>query len=239
MIVGMPMALYGINLPAPKRRIVATLAFCVLFAIGSRQVATRASETRELDSRVPPVHDERDNATWRSENQCGLNSLYVLLRLAGIDVDYHDVRRRYPNNGQPTSILTLQDLASQFGLELTAGKTNVVGLQRVAKPVIAHFETVATRGEASGHYVVVTNVNEQQVTYVDGTTAETRSVSWEDFNKLWTGFVLVHDRTNYARLPISAIALFVGVLVVVVTRVVMSVAHRLRTSPSKCLREPQ
>jgi ABC-type bacteriocin/lantibiotic exporter with double-glycine peptidase domain len=63
-------------------------------------------------------------------------------------------------------------------------------LQNAALPLIAHCEEEKT---VTGHYVVVTATNGEQVEFIDGTTAILQTQAMAQFRKSWSGYVLAID----------------------------------------------
>lgn len=65
------------------------------------------------------------------------------------------------------------------------------------------------RGETGGHFVVVLEATESGVLCVDGTTAETRQLSWRDFDRQWSGFV-AHLTSTRGLIAYASAALLSG-----------------------------
>ena len=131
---------------------------------------------------------------WRDQRACGVNSLYVLLRLHGCDSDYSQLSSELfdASRGGYTSLANLRDVASRRGLDLEMGRTSPDVLHEMSKPVIAHIEP-QEEGEW-GHYVVVLDANEDTVRTMDGTTAIVMTRPWREFASLWSGHVLYPTR---------------------------------------------
>lgn len=77
------------------------------------------------------------------------------------------------------SLLQIRETAAQHGLALQLTKLTPGELRGMPKPVIAHLDIV----HVNGHVV-----------YVDGTTAETRTTPWADFQRDWSGAIAYHPR---------------------------------------------
>jgi hypothetical protein len=87
-------------------------------------------------------------------------------------------------NEEGTSMLGIQLVALKFGLVLNAARISFGGLKGLHSPAIVHLNL----GNGEGHYVAVTRVTGNWVTYIDNGVEKTLSV--EDFSKLWTGYIL-------------------------------------------------
>jgi len=133
---------------------------------------------------------DSSKVVWRAENRCGLNCVYFLLRFDGRRVNYGEIetRRGVTRKGLPASLFEIRQLALGYGLGIETGRTNPDGLKAVAKPCIAHLESTAVSGTATGHFVVVVDANDK-VIFVDGTTAETVERAWPEFLRVWSGYI--------------------------------------------------
>jgi ABC-type bacteriocin/lantibiotic exporter with double-glycine peptidase domain len=163
---------------------------------------------------------EEGDKLWRVSEKCGINSLYLMLRLRGQDVQYRDVENSLGWNPQGHSLSELQNTAANLAgqLELETVKGNYDFLQTVDLPVIAHFEEAL---QAVGHFVVIYAVNDRVVEYVDGTTAAPTKLERELFNDIWSGYLIVAkpSRQNYPRIiGIIAIVAFPAFLIVKILR---------------------
>ena len=92
----------------------------------------------------------------------------------------------YTNNGQ-TSMLGIQETASQLGLDLTGKKMSYDELQKQTSPVIAHLNLA----NGQGHYVDIIKTTSSAVSYLDGNTIKT--VSRADFEGTWDGTILTQN----------------------------------------------
>lgn len=127
---------------------------------------------------------------WRIPANCGINSLYLLLRLHGIDLSYEDLTRRLRPTQDGTSLTQLRDAASSFGFGVRVVHLTPESLQSCPLPLIAHVEMEGV-ANTSGHYVVVTDATLQNVELIDGTTAIMQVIPRSDFIRRWTGYALI------------------------------------------------
>lgn len=135
-----------------------------------------------------PDTPSRSTKLWRSPNSCGVNCLYMMLRLNAKDADYTAVEKQTPVGESGTTLLELQRGAERFGLSLVAGKGTPEDLATCPLPAIAHFEEELGK---TGHYVVVTECHPDSICFIDGTTAMRHEVTIPEFQRRWTGYLLV------------------------------------------------
>jgi hypothetical protein len=160
-----------------RRREIVTLS--ALFAIHLSGVTTVicGADSRQMT----------DDLIWRTQHACGANCLYVLLKCADLDVPYMHVRDSLPKD-RDSSLADLRRVAAEVGLPLSIAKLRPVELASAPMPMIAHVEPTATRGESSGHFIVLLRVDEERCVYIDGSTAELKTRSREDLLRDWTGY---------------------------------------------------
>jgi ABC-type bacteriocin/lantibiotic exporter with double-glycine peptidase domain len=119
-----------------------------------------------------------------------VNSLYIMLRLHGIECDYHALTDEL-YAASPEGYNSMADLkrsAARRGLELEVGRTSPEALLELEKPVIAHIEPLERGG--GGHFVVVLKTDADTVQTMDGTTGNIMSRPWREFAGRWSGHVL-------------------------------------------------
>jgi len=134
---------------------------------------------------------------------CGPNCLLAMLRLYGRPVNPGDIMRYYPLHPDGMSLMELRQASGELEL---AGDVRLfedrVLAGRLAMPIIAHCR--AKDSPRAGHYVVVTSAGERSVTFLDGTTGGTQTMSNEAFAEYWTGYALV-PRRSLAGVPMSIV----------------------------------
>jgi hypothetical protein len=134
--------------------------------------------------------DASDQRQWRVEKKCGVNTLYLMLRLTSRPADYAAVERCVPVRSEGTTLLDMSRSAAAFGLELAVIKGTPATLRGGGLPVIAHLEEEVGTG---GHYVVVTAANEDAIEVIDGTSGKLRVIPESEFNKAWSRYLLIVD----------------------------------------------
>jgi Peptidase C39 family len=147
---------------------------------------------------------------WRVQNKCPVNSLYIALHVWGRQVSYRELEDRLPVGRAGSSLKELRDCARLFGADTKVLRLTPEALRACPLPVIAHCEE--EKG-VTGHYVVVVGISgDNQVEYIDGTTAVTDVLPMSEFRKKWTGHVLccASDAWWNRLLPAAAFLAAVG-----------------------------
>src|SRR5262249_12189210 len=139
---------------------------------------------------------------WRTSRYCGVTSVYVMLRLHGIDLPYESVKDQLPVTSAGSNLEDMRLVLTQHGLRAKAMKMNRQQLLgRCPMPCIAHIEEDAQRQFQTadrGHFVVLLRADAEKgvVESIDGTTAEMRGMPIPDFFREWTGYLLVAEQAT-------------------------------------------
>src|SRR5205807_7973475 len=139
---------------------------------------------------------------------CGPNSTYALLRLNNKDVKYADLIYWF-SDSSPSSLLEIRQCLLSFGLDSEARHIGPQVLGDCQVPFIAHFNGGR---DAIGHFVVVTVVTPDQVEVIDGTTARIEVLPRHEFEKAWSGYVIVPVRAGKIPVALFAIGGLIGVM---------------------------
>jgi peptidase C39-like protein len=163
-------------------------------------LANSALEPNSVWSREPVAvastnGDSGDELVWRSKRVCGLNCAYFVLRAHGKDPDYAEMQRRLLKE-EFTSLRDIKQAAAEYGVQLRLARMTPEQLRNVDKPAVAHFDLVDIKGGAQGHFVIVTQTDDNTVQFIDGTTVLTRSLSWREFQRNWSGYVAHRTSTE-------------------------------------------
>jgi hypothetical protein len=155
-----------------------------------------------------PLHE-------RAGRECGLNSLFLLLRLSGHHVTHEQVQAAVAVGPSGTSLLELQQAASRLGAKTLISRCSMAELLHRPKPVIAYFhlKTPGTQ-DRTGHYVVVLGTDETGVEVIDGTFATSFKYPASQFEAEWSGHILAlaPPQTWVRPLALSAVlGLWVGI----------------------------
>jgi hypothetical protein len=118
---------------------------------------------------------------------CGANSLYVFLRLHGVERSLEAIRNEVRVTAQGASMLELKEAAGRNGLDAAVLNTSPAELFG-RLPAIARLS--ADGSAEKGHYVVVTRADETLVHLIDGTTGLSNRVARTAFEREFSGYAL-------------------------------------------------
>jgi Peptidase C39 family len=170
-------------------------------------------------SAPPPSPGEGDESgspdakIWRTTaNKCGINAIFLLMRLNHKAVSYEGLERGVPVSTEGTSLADLHRYTRSLGLATRIVKTTPEKLGRYALPAIAHQEEELGN---TGHYVIITGLGPDRVELIDGTSAILMTQPMSEFRKRWTGYLLVVDTPSRWGWAFPATATLGGVVTVV------------------------
>jgi|SRR5579884_1899834 len=144
-----------------------------------------------------PGTGSEDKRLWRNVESCGINSAYVLLALSGRPVRYSEIAARLPVARDGVSLGDMKACLASFGLPAVVQRATPESLRQVPLPAIAHCEEEKA---ATGHYVVITAVTADHVEMIDGTNGNMVFFPMSDFQKNWSGYLLVTEKPEPSRL---------------------------------------
>jgi hypothetical protein len=173
---------------------------------------------------------------WRSTRVCGVNCLYILLRISGKDVDYSQLCDSSLTDTKYNSLAELAESAQGYDLRVQCYQLSPDQLRRSPMPLIAHLDQQSVKGQTRGHFILVLATSTNRVTYVDGTTAQIKSVDWAKFQKEWSGsaLVLIPDNplvTCQTFVVLNSLVLALGV--VVEKKIIGPMVKRARPKPNQ------
>src|SRR5487761_1202409 len=159
----------------------------IVSAAGCATSAGAVETVTASDTAVDPRMDARFQV-------CGVNALYVYLRLNKIDRRFADVVKATRATANGSSMLDLKDAAARLGLPSEVRQCSSSDLLSQTPPLIARCS--ATTSSPSGHYVVITSytTDARKLTYIDSVTSLENVRQLAVFAKKWTGYVLVPRR---------------------------------------------
>ncbi|MGH2510780.1 MAG: cysteine peptidase family C39 domain-containing protein, partial [Ktedonobacteraceae bacterium] len=150
-----------------------------------------------LEEMPPTMSAHSREVIWRSEKACGLNCLYVLLGIHDIPLDYERLTTEMMEEERKyTSLTHLKLMAKKYGLTASIGKTDPSGLMSLSKPIVAHWDIMSQKGESPGHFVLVLKTDSENIEFMDGTSGVLRSISWREFQRRWSGYVMFASRAD-------------------------------------------
>lgn len=156
-------------------------ALGLLAALVSTTVPAHADESAAAGG-SPPGYD--------ANRACGPNSLYMLLKLSGIDVKFSDVMTYYPKDPGGMSLLELKEAAARFGLTAEVRRCTNDDLRTIPLPVIAHVNYGPT--EQADHYIVIhRRLDGESLEVIDGTSGRVQRFLVKRMGNIWEGYLLV------------------------------------------------
>lgn len=124
---------------------------------------------------------------------CGANSVFVFLRLWGIQSAYAEIEGMVPRNAQGASLASLAHACRQAGLPVATVAVNwrEIDIREVELPVIGHL--VQPEHRYGGHFVVLVSFKGDWARYIDGTSGAIIDRNWEYLSERLTGFCIVSE----------------------------------------------
>jgi ABC-type bacteriocin/lantibiotic exporter with double-glycine peptidase domain len=129
------------------------------------------------------------------QNMCGVNCLYMLLAFRGQHRDIDDIEKCIRNHQafpQTITIETLKKSSRDLGIPLTPIEGSQLNCNWTM-PVIAHFSgPKGDRRLADGHYIILTEITQQHLTFIDGTSGRlSTNIDHDWFTERASGYYLV------------------------------------------------
>jgi hypothetical protein len=153
------------------------IAMLVALLVGIALAAARADDNHQVESKV-----------WRETSRCGVNSMYLALKLLHRQVSYDAIEERMPIKENGTRLTDMRNCAESFGIDAQIVHATPATLQKCWLPAVAHCEE---EQHITGHYVVVVRAAPDEVDIIDGTTGILHTVSMVEFGKEWSGYLLL------------------------------------------------
>lgn len=165
------------------------------------------------------VEEDREiTRWWRNIANGEVNTLYSYLHMLGQDPSYTTLHRNMERilvtKGEK-NILTIKRAAEMEGVSLECRQLNIAELRTFAKPVILHIDG---KTPEAGAYLIVFSVQSEQVYFINGTTASIRSLSIEEFMRLWSGVALLPVRSAAGAMTYCGLAMIIGFVATVLLR---------------------
>jgi len=154
------------------------------------------------------VHRE----AWQHPSGCGHNCAYWLLNQHGIQVGLDALLREVPPMEQGISLAQLQRALAAHGLTVTVIQYSGEGLELLPLPLIAHLSE-----SNRSHYVIVTGIEKETVTYLDGGSCKQLKINRGQFERLWSGLAIIHHSavsTKYLWMSCGMALISCGLLLV-------------------------
>lgn len=178
----------------------------ILFA--SKGGSAFAADTTSTNVESPTV------GLQRKQLYCGPNSLCILLRCNGINVEVEQVRKMFDITENGVSVDNVLTVSDQLGLPLQAVRVLPDKDWSGQLPAIAYSEF------GGGHFCVVLEYNrtDHEMQVFDGSTCQVHNYLPEgEFCRNWTGVLLVPKHRSYPEFIVS-----LGIVVFLIATVLLS-----------------
>lgn len=172
-------------LPRVIRAILGWRSSIIVFLLFGDSLAL-AQEKVLSESRDLLKHFSIRNEPWYNPDVCGLNCLVMFFILHGRQVNPREMVAGLPVTSKGLSLKALQNYSLHKGFEVHVVKATPSSLHRIPLPAIAHL------GQGvEDHYVLLCDVDNTQVTIFDGTSFSVERKERENFEKDWSGYLII------------------------------------------------
>jgi ABC-type bacteriocin/lantibiotic exporter with double-glycine peptidase domain len=162
-------------------------------------------------------------AEWRLEApfqggiHCGPNSLYLLLRLSGIEVSRDQVEHSVPLPGAGCTLDDLRRAAASLGLGVEVRKVSPDEIKDLPKPLIAHFfapaSGVGATAQEHDHFAIVTRtLPDGGFQSIDSNNLTTTTYLGNNLARNFSGYCLIVRPSLISRFVESRTAWLAAVL---------------------------
>jgi hypothetical protein len=131
-----------------------------------------------VGSPFPASHDEK---------RCGVNGLYMLMKMYAVDVDYNRVASSLPVTEKGSSLADMSRVAAELGFPAEVTLATPSSLHDHL-PAIAH---VRGSGPTGHYYLICNDRNPYNLNVIDGTSGMYQRIDKGLFYRSWTGYLLV------------------------------------------------
>ncbi len=168
-----------------------SLRIALAWSVAAAGLWTPLASSQEV---APPPADSTAEAAelpgWRRENHCGVNCLYVMMKMQNIPCSYEELCGRTAVTDQGSSMLELARVARLHGLPLTPVSSSSESIAGWPLPAVVHFQQAE---DFTGHYVLYLGRKNDLHRVLDCTSGELVGLSDGDFLSKWSGYVLLRS----------------------------------------------
>jgi predicted double-glycine peptidase len=160
---------------------------------------------------------------------CGPRVVYALARRLGYNVTYETVRRRMQLMDDGVAIQDVKKALNDLDIACSVRRLDPTQLYSCPTPLIVHIKPIG-REITDGHYLIASEIGTDGVQTYDPYTGRVALWKWKSFSDLWTGYVVIPERSSSARGTGLALAAALAVHVLAFVGLVSSirVARRAR-----------
>ncbi|MCP4460640.1 MAG: peptidase domain-containing ABC transporter [Cytophagales bacterium] len=123
----------------------------------------------------------------RDITDCGAACLSSICAHYGLFTSVTKIRQHASTDKKGTNLLGMVEGAQKLGFEAKGVKGKMDSLPKIPLPAVAHIIVK----EALQHYVVIYEVTDKQVNYMDPGDGQMHKVTLADFEKIWTTNLLL------------------------------------------------
>ncbi len=139
-----------------------------------------------MPSRCPAQDDGPETHDLSPFRACGLNCLFVVAKLNGVDASLKSLEREVaPRANGESSIADLERASKKLGLDPTSVRVGMDALGTIPLPAIVQLKSRARQSDAS-HYVVLVGLHRRGVMLIDPPAGATLH-PFAEFADDWTG----------------------------------------------------
>lgn len=138
-------------------------------------------------STPPPLLGALPKQIENPKPECGPNAMYVFLRLRNVACELEQLKRELPLEKDGVNMLALKGAANHYGVDVNVIQANPSQLI-AATPLIARMQS--GRSPQEGHYVVLTQINDELVQVIDSADGATIRMPRSTFDREFTGYAL-------------------------------------------------
>ena len=129
---------------------------------------------------------------------CGISCLYLFLKLHGIEAKYSAIEELVPLEEEGASLHSLAEASRRLGYSAVPVRCSPAHLASLPLPVIAHLE-VFSADKPYLHYVVITEVQDSEITLFDPIDNEVSKVHTSQLSAILSGHFLSSTTRPFAR----------------------------------------
>ena len=128
---------------------------------------------------------------------CGAACLSSVCAFYGLLIPIMRIRQYAFTNQRGTNILGMIEASKKLGFSAKGIKAKFEALSIIPKPTIAHI----TIKDKYQHYVVIYKVDKKKklINYMDPSDGEIHTVTYEKFEKIWSGILIIIEPANTFR----------------------------------------
>lgn len=157
---------------------IVTLLLLVGLPVEAADPSAPSAAAKELSASV---------VAWRKAQCCGVNCLYVTLRMHGIPVKYEELAEETAVGDQGSTFAELSRVARLHGLDLTPMQATRESVADWPLPAVLHLE----RQNLDRHYVLLLRRQGDEYIILDCTSGEISAWGEGEFRDKWSGYVLL------------------------------------------------